>query len=371
MAKNAFSDELLKKRGKEADVDTVRGEYFRDQTKIIHSQPFRRLKSKTQVFAAPDNDHICTRIEHVLHVATVAVSVCKGLKQYGWELDEELAFAIGLAHDLGHAPFGHEGEAALDAKVRPERFIHEINGYRVVEHLTNYGRGLNLTYAVKDGIICHCGEDFSNNNIKPAAVPNDLEKIKDRKNFPSTYEGCIVRASDKIAYFGRDLEDALRAKIIKFSDIPDNVKNELGENNGEIIQSLVTDLTNTSKDKDYIAFSEEKFAMLRQMYAFNVKYIYQHPALVTSRAKLKDALGKLFDFYLQVFSAYGFRNCPAREKNPAVRKFCNYLGVMKPVYIRENAGAKTIVTDYIAGMTDSFALECIEDALGKKIEVSV
>lgn len=119
MNKNPFSDELYLKRTKESQSD-VRGEYFRDQTKIIHSQPFRRLKSKTQVFAAPDNDHICTRIEHVLHVATIAVSVCKGLNRTGnWQLNEELAYAIGLAHDLGHAPFGHEGERALAKKLRP------------------------------------------------------------------------------------------------------------------------------------------------------------------------------------------------------------------------------------------------------------
>ena len=369
MNKNPFSDELYKKRTKKIEPD-FRGEYFRDQTKIIHSQPFRRLKSKTQVFAAPDNDHICTRIEHVLHVATIAVSICKGLKLNGnWQLDEELAFAIGLAHDLGHAPFGHEGEAALAKKIAPAPFMHELNGYRVVEHLVNYGEGLNLTYAVKDGIICHCGEDFNNNALKPADEPNDLEAIRDRKHLPTTYEGCIVRLADKIAYLGRDIEDAVREKLITLNQVPAEVQKELGKSNGEIINTLVLDLTENSKDKDCIGFSEEKFALITILKDFNYKYIYRNAAISQQREVLQKAIGELFDYYSDLFEKYQFGNGYQKDSLETAKNFGRYITAMKRVYKKDMTYPQQIVTDYIAGMTDSFALGCIETALKYQIKI--
>ena len=164
MAKKFISNARARRRR------TCAGNISATRTKIIHSLPFRRLKHKTQVFFAPDNDHICTRIEHVLHVATIAAAICRGLNQSGnWQLDQDLAYAVGLGHDIGHAPFGHEGERALAACIAPRPFLHEVNSYRVVEHLANYGEGLNLTYAVKDGILCHCGEDFTTKELRPRA----------------------------------------------------------------------------------------------------------------------------------------------------------------------------------------------------------
>lgn len=368
MNKNPFSDELYLKRTKETQSD-VRGEYFRDQTKIIHSQPFRRLKSKTQVFAAPDNDHICTRIEHVLHVATIAVSVCKGLNRTGnWKLDEELAYAIGLAHDLGHAPFGHEGERALAKKIAPAPFMHELNGYRVVEHLANYGEGLNLTYAVKDGIICHCGEDFNNNALKPATVPNDLETIKDRRHLSSTYEGCIVRLADKIAYLGRDIEDAVRERIITQQQVPLMLQKELGKNNGEIINTLVMDLTENSKDKDYIGFSNAKFELMVSLKNFNYQYIYNHPSLTEQRSVLQKAVGELFDYYMELFAKHGLEGGYHKEQKETAQNFGRYINAMKTVYKKDGIYPQQIITDYIAGMTDSFALNCIETALKYQIK---
>ena len=239
--KNPFPKEFYVTRSKPIAAD-VRTEYFRDQTKIIHSYPFRRLKHKTQVFYAPGNDHICTRIEHVLHVATIAATVCRGLNLSGgdWDLDTDMAYAIGLGHDLGHTPFGHEGEKELAGKLgRPKAFIHEINSYRVVEHLANHGQGLNLTYAVKDGIICHNGEDFAAAGLKPSTTANDLEIIKDREYVPTTYEGCVVRVSDRIAYLGRDIEDAVTAGFITKADVPARITAELGAANTEIISALI------------------------------------------------------------------------------------------------------------------------------------
>jgi dGTPase len=367
MNKNPFPDEIYLKRTKPLPPD-IRGEYFRDQTKIIHSQPFRRLKSKTQVFTSPDNDHICTRIEHVLHVATIAASVCKGFNQCGsWRLNEELAYAIGLAHDLGHAPFGHEGERALSAKITPQRFMHEINGYRIVERLSNYGDGLNLTYAVKDGLICHCGEDFNNNALRPAAAPNDLDNIKDRSHMPTTYEGCVVRLADKIAYLGRDIEDAVREKIITPADVPAAVKKELGGNNGEIINALVLDLINNSKDSGSIGFSKEKFEIINELKSFNYKYIYNHPSIARLKGILHKALSGLFDYYKDLFDKYGLSGGYTRESKNTALAFWHYLEAMKRVY-KEDTPAQTIITDYIAGMTDFYASACIKEAVGINLD---
>ena len=213
MSKNILPKEALEKRSYKKDED-IRGCYYRDQTAIIHSRPFRRLKHKTQVFFSPDDDHVCTRIEHVLHVATISATICRGLNSKDnseWSLNEDLAYSIGLGHDLGHTPFGHAGESELSFLLGgKDLFIHEINSYRVVEKLTNQGEGLNLTYAVKDGIIFHNGESFEK-SIKPDQTIKNLDTITDRKHLPTTYEGCIVRFSDKIAYLGRDIEDAIIA----------------------------------------------------------------------------------------------------------------------------------------------------------------
>ena len=202
---NPFNEDIYKQR-KIARTPDIRGDYFRDQTAIFHSTAFRRLKNKTQVFFAPENDHICTRIEHVLHVATIAVTICKGLNNYeNWNLDADMAYTIGIGHDLGHTPFGHAGEYALNKILGGNNnFVHEINSYRQVEYLANKGEGLNLCFGIKDGIICHNGET-DEQYLKPNPVLNDLDKIIKRDAIPNSYEGCITRFSDKIAYLGRDI----------------------------------------------------------------------------------------------------------------------------------------------------------------------
>ena len=354
MIKNPFSDEIYLQRTHPHTPD-LRDEYFRDQTKIIHSLPFRRLKHKAQVFFAPKNDHICTRIEHVLHVATIAATICRGLNKSGnWQLSEDLAYAIGLGHDIGHAPFGHEGERAIDACLRPngKRFLHELNSYRVVEHIANYGEGLNLTFAVKDGIICHCGEDFANNALRPGKTPNDLEHITGRTQMPSTYEGCIVRLADKIAYFGRDIEDAIKADLITKDDIPTPVRKEVGTSNGEIINTLTLDLIDHSKDKDCIGFSDDKFNLISQLRDFNYKRIYFNEDMLCRKELVTKCLRDVFDY-----EAY------AREPQQAARGFGNYLKSMKGFYKENPAEIDTVIADYIAGMTDSFALSVMQEVL--------
>lgn len=365
MIKNPFSEEIYLQRTHPHKPD-LRDEYFRDQTKIIHSLPFRRLKHKTQVFFAPNNDHICTRIEHVLHVATIAATICRGLNKSGkWDLSEDLAYAIGLGHDVGHAPFGHEGERAIDACLtRPKRFLHELNSYRVVEHLANYGEGLNLTFAVKDGIICHCGEDFANNQLRPAEKPNDLEKITGRTQMPSTYEGCIVRLADKIAYLGRDIEDAVKADLITTRDIPQAVREEIGESNGEIINTLTLDLINNSKDRDAIGFSEEKFALISQLRTFNYERIYHNQQMRQRKETIDKCIRDLFDYFRNLFKRYGFDyDAYSAEGKQTAFNFAKYMRSMKKVYREDPALVDDIIADYIAGMTDSFALDVMEDVI--------
>ncbi len=364
MNKNPLSHEIYFKRTRPQQTD-VRGEYFRDQTKIIHSLPFRRLKHKTQVFFAPDNDHICTRIEHVLHVATIAAAICRGLNQSGnWQLDQDLAYAVGLGHDIGHAPFGHEGERALAACIKPKPFLHEINSYRVVEHLANYGEGLNLTYAVKDGIICHCGEDFATHELRPAQEPNNLDDIQSRRCLPTTYEGCIVRVSDKIAYLGRDIEDAIKAGLITTGDIPQIVQKEIGASNGEIINTLTLDLIEHSRDKDYIGFSPEKTDIISELRNFNYARIYHNEQMRQRKETIDKCIADLFDYFRTIFERYKFDyTAYEHEGKQTATNFANYMASMTKAYHEDESLRDDIITDYIAGMTDSYALSTMEDVI--------
>jgi dGTPase len=369
--KNPFPKEFYTKRTHWQKPDKIRGEFFRDQTKIIHCLPFRRLKHKTQVFFAPQNDHICTRIEHVLHVATIAATVCRGLNSSGsgWSLDIEMAYAIGLAHDLGHAPFGHEGEIALNKELKKRNkkfsFIHELNSYRVVEHLINYGRGLNLTYGVKDGILCHNGEDFTGNNLKPAKKPNKLEKIKDRNYTPASYEACIVRLADRIAYLGRDIEDAIKAGFVSRKDLPAVILSKISrsdrEINSRIINMLALDLINFSKEKNVIGFSPAVHKFTIAVGNFNYENIYNHPALLGYGRHIDKIIFALFEYFTGLFEKYGYDYDGYKKQTLKVDiAFGEYLKSMKPIYENKKENPLVIITDYISGMTDDFALSCME-----------
>ncbi|HBX52511.1 MAG TPA: phosphohydrolase [Bacteroidales bacterium] len=359
--KNPFPKEIYLARRHSKDSG-VRGDFFRDQTAIIHSMPFRRLKHKTQVFFAPANDHVCTRIEHVLHVATIAATICKGLNAFDWNLDIDMAYAMGLGHDLGHTPFGHAGEDALRKILGLKlNFMHELNSYRVVEYLSNHGKGLNLTFGVKDGIICHNGER-DDNKLKPASVPNDLDAINNRNNMPSSYEGCIMRFSDKIAYLGRDIEDALIAGFIKKEDIPEDIRKELGSTNGEIINTLVADVIVFSSDKDHIAFSDEKYEIMTKLKKFNYQYIYNNPELLRYNKFCSKIITTLFEHYTNMFEINGvdFNKYKSLDLK-SDRAFGHYVESLYEFYKSENADVLRIVTDYIAGMTDFYALETIKE----------
>lgn len=365
--KNPLEPEVYRRRTHPL-VKDIRGDYYRDQTKIIHSLPFRRLKHKTQVFFAPENDHICTRIEHVLHVASISATICHGINRFrpGSELDPDLASAIGMAHDLGHTPFGHDGESALDAelqKIDPaRRFLHEVNGYRVVEKLANYGKGLNLTYAVKDGIICHNGENFEANRLRPVAAPNNLDAIKDRNCAPTSYEGCVVKLADKIAYLGRDIEDAIKAGLLRWEDIPREIARELGQSNGEIINTLVEDIIENSSAAGAIGFSDQKYELVKQLGSFNYKHIYLSSELEDYTEYINNLVATLFEYYSLRLKKFGLDSQAYKQSRRMTDiYFGDYVHAMRGFY--ENGGGDyvDIVTDYISGMTDAFALKCMTE----------
>lgn len=353
---NRLSERQLESRLMSRGED-VRGPYFRDQTAVIHSMPFRRLKHKTQFLFAPENDHICTRIEHVLHVATIASTICRGLTRSGWELDGELAYAGGLGHDLGHAPFGHSGERELQKKLKG--FRHEAHSLRVVDCLTNGGRGLNLTYGVRDAIICHNGEEFVQ-YLEPDGLATDPgEKAATGSTDPAAWESCVVRFADKIAYLGRDVEDALRARLIRPADLPEDIGRELGQTNGQIINTLVLDIIDNSVRAGRIGFSDGRFELISRLKQYNYEKIYYHPRLVRYQHYCGKIIDGLFSHFMEVLHALG-RIPEAWEKEPLPcdRAFGKYLESMAGFYDDENASYTRIVCDYVAGMTDNYALKC-------------
>jgi len=348
---NHIDSEILQKRNYPR-VEDIRGCFFRDLTAIIHSYPYRRLKHKTQVFFAPHNDHICTRMEHVMHVATISVTICKALG-----LDTDLAWAISVGHDLGHTPFGHTGEAILSKYLEKQGgFCHEIYSLRVVDHLINSGKGLNLTYAVRDGIINHCGEKFEQ-YLEPATVPCVPEDIKSRSFYPCTWEGIAVRMSDKIAYLGRDLEDAMRLGIVKAQEIPEKVSRTLGGENSSMINTMVCDAVDNAGKKGKIGFSDPVYEAMVSLKKFNYEHIYQSQELIKYDQRIQRLIDMLWEYLSEIFARYGFdvERYEGEQTNVAA-EFAGYLKKMEAFY-RTEEDFSYVIPDYIAGMTDKFAID--------------
>ena len=353
---NGLPEQLAHQRMQPRETD-VRGDYFRDQTAIIHSTPFRRLKHKTQVFFAPENDHICTRIEHVMHVATVAATICRGLNHHGWQLDTELAYAAGLGHDLGHAPFGHSGERALAALTGAAGFEHELHSLRVVDLLARNGDGLNLTWAVRDAIVCHNGEGIDT-RLMPDNTLRPPQEKRERSRIPATWEGCAVRFADKIAYLGRDIEDALLAGFITLSDVPDPIAQALGKTNGRIINSLVVDLIENSALRGELGYSPEKLELLTRLQEFNVHRIYLHPRLKEYERYCVNIIRALHEYLCESYERW--KQDPENSRGEVETAFFGYLNDMQACYSRIGTSGPHRVTDYIAGMSDNYCLSCFE-----------
>ncbi len=358
---NQIDEQLLKQR-RVPKVEDVRGPYYRDTTAIIHSSAFRRLKHKTQVFFAPSNDHICTRMEHCLHVASIASTICRGL-----DLDTELAWAIGMGHDLGHTPFGHTGEKILSNLMKKQGllgFEHELNSLRVVDFLSQRGKGLNLTYAVRDGIVCHNGEHLVQ-SIKPTFTVRKLEGLTSHLNLlPATYEAAVVRFSDTIAYIGRDFEDACRLGIIKAEDLPSTIGSRLGTSNAQIIDTLVMDVINNSSEEKGICFSDALFPAIEDMISFNYQYIYKSPMLEGYERYFTRLFTLILEYLQFLLDTYGFdEKRYVEEKNMLAMGFYQHLMDMQQVYLQVDGSLDLLIYDYIAGMSDTFCLDCANEIL--------
>ncbi len=367
----------------------IRSEFWRDYNRILHCTAYRRLKHKTQVFFATQNDHICTRIEHVNHVAAVSITLCKRLG-----LNTELAIAIATGHDLGHPPFGHEGEKILQKIVSSfceEKFWHEKNSLWFVDMLETltgpdgYEHNLNLTYAVRDGIITHCGE-VDENAIFPRQEYLPLEKITYANQYPPfTWEGCIVKIADKISYLGRDIEDALTLKILS-SQQKKAFENMLVEvlgtgniefrelNNTVLMHRFMMDLCQNSSPEAGIRFSEEYLHLINLIKKFNYENIYYHPRLAVFKKYAELIIQSIFDFLAGMYCGKKTINELKRQQASFpllagyfidwLSKYSTYQYETKAKYanqivydITNEVEYKRAIVDYISGMTDSFAIK--------------
>lgn len=286
------------------EQDAVRTCFQRDRDRIIHSQAFRRLKHKTQVFLAPSGDHYRTRLTHTLEVSQIARTIARAL-----ELNEDLTEAIALGHDLGHTPFGHAGERALN-ELCPYGFKHYEQSVRVVDKLEKGGRGLNLTEEVRNGILCHTsGEEAY------------------------TLEGQIIRIADKIAYINHDIDDAERAGVLHEEDIPLNLRINLGMNKTERINKMVLDVIENSGDK--IRMSEKCYNYFLELHDFMFVAVYRNPVCKSEEVKAVDMIKKLYDYY------------------------CSNPDKMTKEYVRiaNEEAVEKAVCDYIAGMSDNYSVK--------------
>lgn len=337
-------------KDKISDKRNIRQPFFHDTDKIIHSLAYTRYIDKTQVFYLFENDHITHRVLHVQLVSKIARVIGRALC-----LNEDLIDAIALGHDLGHVPYGHDGERKLNEllhKETNEYFCHNAQSIRALRFLESKGKGLNLTLQVLDGILCHNGElmlekynpDYNKTKDQFIREYDSCWKVKDFSKgiISMTLEGCVVRISDVIAYIGRDLEDAITLGLIKRKDVPKFVAETIGNKNGPIINNLAIDIINNSFGKDYIKMSEEKFIALREFYSFSKEAIYQNPKKSQQDDKIKNMFDVLFAKYLK----------DLRGSNPNTKVF-QYLKNMGENYQQQTSDARVVV-DYIAGMTDDF-----------------
>lgn len=362
----------------------IRNYFMRDYNRILHCMAYRRLKHKTQVFFATTNDHICTRIEHVNHVEAISYTIAEYIG-----LNTDLTNAISLGHDLGHPPFGHAGEIVLKKLAKKELnedFWHEKNSLRfidkceTIEDPENRQKNLNLTYAVRDGIVCHHGET-NEDTIFPRSDYMDLDKIaKPNQCSPYTWEGCVVKISDKISYLGRDIQDALELNVLSPSQMRRLFKiiapygfAKNGEfNNTIVIHHFIIDLFKNSNPEQGIRFSDEALSTMKLIMEFSKKNIYSHPRLNTYEYYIKIILTSI---YKQLKSFYSKERTLSKIQNNGnfcpilVKSFSKWLQKYSVQHREEPSKYENeiiydldepndyyqAIIDFISGMTDSFA----------------
>lgn len=286
----------------------LRTEFARDRDRIIHSKSFRRLKHKTQVFISLDNDHFRTRLTHTLEVSQIARTITRALK-----LNEDLSEAISMGHDLGHTPFGHSGERALDS-LSPRGFKHYKQSLRVVDILERGGSGMNLTHEVRDGIVNHTGD-----------------------NLAETPEGIIVKFADRIAYINHDIDDAVRAGVIKASDIPSELLAALGSTNSERIDNLISDMVYASMENGKISMTPQTEKYMLSLRSFMFENVYNAMSLRDAQAYM--VIEKLYQYF-----------CSHTERLPD-----------EYTHLLEDWDGATVVCDYIAGMTDNYCVNLFNE----------
>lgn len=289
----------------------IRPVFQRDRDRIIHCKSFRRLKDKTQVFLTPEGDHYRTRLTHTLEVSQNARTIAKALR-----LNEDLVEAIALGHDLGHTPFGHAGERALN-RICPFGFEHNVQSVRTVDILEKNGQGLNLTYEVRDGILNH-----------------------QTHLMPETLEGKIVRLSDKIAYIHHDMDDAIRAGVLTEADVPKHLTQLIGETTNQRLDYFIHDIIMNSIDKDDISMSKEGGKAMQEIRAFMFERVYVNPVAKSEEVKAEKMVETLYEYFMKHL-----------EKLPSEHKVRMDLG--EP--------PEKVVCDHVAGMTDRYAISTYQE----------
>lgn len=376
--------------------DDIRSPFARDYTRILHSMAYRRLKHKTQVFFNINNDHICTRMEHVNHVESVSSTIAKELG-----LNEELTKAISIGHDLGHAPFGHHGEkvlSKLSEKHLDKKFWHEQNGLRFVDKIEllednyKFNKNLDLTYAVRDGIISHCGE-VDQNGLRPREELIDLKDFTSAGQYqPATWEGCIVKFSDKIAYVGRDIEDAINLGFLDAKSQNELLKmarlyDEKVMNTTVIMHNMIIDICNNSSPENGITLSNTFLNQINEIKKFNYEYIYGNkrfnPYMHYSELVISEIFNILLNSYdgRHTFSALDAELHYSPILLDSFKKWlCRYceLDLIPDQYIdsarvydnekiygrlENNKVYVQAIIDYISGMSDHFAIDVFNELI--------
>lgn len=346
------------------DKTDIRPAYFKDIDRIIHSLSYTRYIDKTQVYSFVNNDHITHRVLHVQLVSKIARTIGRALK-----LNEDLIEAIALGHDVGHSPFGHKGERFLDNICRREHigyFCHNAQSVRVLNDL----EGLIITVQTLDGILAHNGEILLNKYEPDRSktkedLKNEVDRVMNIENYskkivPMTLEGCVVRISDIIAYIGRDIEDAIVIGSIKRIDIPSDIVRVLGNNNSEIVNTLILDIIENSYDKDYLSFSLEVFEALMKLKKWSIINIYNSKEATLNEDLLEICFNKLFDIYLKKLKELDYKNGVelSDDMTNSDLVFFEFINSKSEEYLN-NTDPRRIVIDYIAGQTDNFFLkEC-------------
>ena len=347
-------------RMKDEVADDMRTKFAVDRDRILYSGAYRRYHGKTQVFSFTNliDEEMTNRNLHIAYVSQISRTIGKYLG-----LNTELIEAIALGHDLGHPPFGHDGEMALSQACVQHgigHFHHNIESLHIVDHISRKGKGLNLTFPVRDGIISHDGE-VHNTVLRPEVGKTEErieEYIKAKKMgkniswMPATLEACVVRITDTIAYIGQDIEDAIRYNLLKREDLPQEVVEKLGNTNSQIIETLIKSVIVNSYDQDWIAFDEDTSRYLLELKKFNYKRIYTDDKVKTSNRIIYRTMGIMFEKYLE----------DIEKDNRESKIFKHFLDFKAPEYLDKFSAAEK-VRDFIATMTDRYYNEEIKDYL--------